>query len=304
MKYHFKDEICIWASFLKLIVFALAFMQVANICSENKIIYLISPPRSLSVAFMRMMEARGDFAILHEPSQWAFNKSVHHDFAESWFIPEAAQTFDQVKQRIFEQAKHSHVFVKEMSFAVDQFLLQDEEFITNPHVHFVFLLRNPHHTIISFYNKRNEVEDNNTSFAHLVGYQACYEIFQKIKSVAANRPYIILSEDLYTNPEETIKAFCAQIGIEYMPEALSWDNLGSGFNGQKEWHEIKHKETTQHWHGDAIKSTGFGKPHQYKVDKKGNPTFEEICNPLRKKICEDAYAENMKYYELLVRAKQ
>lgn len=286
--------------FLSLLIYSVVFFANVSLHSHNKIIYLISPPRSLSVAFMRMMEARGDFAIMHEPSQWAFNKSVHHDFVESWFIPEAAQTFDEVKERIFEQAKHTNVFVKEMSFAVDQFLLHDQEFIANPHVHFVFLLRNPHHAIISFYNRRNEVEDNNTSFAHLVGYQACYEIFQKIKSVAARKPYIILSEDLYTNPEATIKAFCAQVGIEYLSESLSWDNLGSGFNGQKEWHEIKYAETTQHWHGDAIKSTGFGRPHQYKVDEKGNSTFEEICNPLRKKICEDAYVENMKYYNLLL----
>ena len=72
--------------------------------TENKIVYLISPPRSLSVAFLRMMEARGDFTTMNEPSQWAYNVIENYEMAKPWFKNDAPQTFDEVKQIIFKKA--------------------------------------------------------------------------------------------------------------------------------------------------------------------------------------------------------
>ncbi len=184
---------------------------------QNKIIYLISPPRSLSVAFLRMIAARGDFTILHEPSQWAFDSIHYHDLTKDWFRQDAPATFEDVKKKIFTHALTSNVFVKEMSFAVRDFLLQDNELIQDNRVYFILLLRDPHHTVISFYKKTLGVFKG---FSDVIGYKDAYELFEKIKHQAVHAPLIILSEDLYNSPKETIQKFCDHVGIEFKDSSL------------------------------------------------------------------------------------
>lgn len=243
-------------------ILLLSLLVTTSFCT-NKIIYLVSPPRSLSVAFLRMMHARGDFSIMHEPSQPVFNRMHSPDIVQNYFRKNSFQSFYEVKTAILQEVEKHNVFVKEISFAVEDFHLNDAELMKNPHVYFVFLIRNPHHTIISFYKKVAPIFDQIAyQISDLIGYKSLYSIFKAAKQHAAQAPYIIYTEDLYNNPQETIKRFCQHIGIAFKPESLHWDNLGEHFDGQA-WHEAKHKELIHYWHGDAIKSTGFEKPTSY-----------------------------------------
>lgn len=257
---------------------------------------MISPPRSLSVAFLRMMQARGDFVVMNEPSQWAYDKIYYKELCESWFKPDTCQTFDEVKTKIFKAAQNSYVFVKEMSFAVEEFLLNDDEMINNPNVHFVFLLRNPHHSVISFYKKSLSVPNG---LSNLMGYRATYNIFEKIKNRIFTAPFIISTEDLYREPKKMVQALCDKLDIEFKEESLNWENLGNNFEGQ-EWHETKYKELTHLWHGEAIKSSGFGTPTVYEIDAQGKPTFSEIGNIDHRKAYQEVYEENLHYYEKMM----
>lgn len=267
----------------------------------NKIIYFISPPRSLSVAFLRHIQARGDFSIMHEPSQLIFNRAHSPELVQSWFRPDAFQSFAEVKKAIISASEHSHVFVKEMSFAVQDLHRNDFELMKNPNVYFVFLMRNPHHTTISMYKKIAHVFDSiGYQFTDVIGYKALHEIFITAEQHAFHKPYLILTEDLYTNPQETIQKFCDHVGIVYKPEALQWDDLGDQFDGQKLWHEEKYKELTHHWHSDAIRSTGFGKPGSYAVDQFGLPTFAEITNAGHQAMCRGFYDEHLPFYNFLL----
>jgi len=267
-----------------------------SISSKNKIIYLISPPRSLSVAFLRMMEARGDFHIMHEPSVWAYN--IHHNpWARSWFLDNAPSTFSEVKKSIFDHACNEPVFVKEISFSVKNFIPSDMEFMQDPDIYFVFLMRKPHPTIVSFYRK---IKDIKPSFYDCLSYKDFYDLIQATNTHAAHRPLVLLTEDLYQNPEQTVKQFCDHVDIPFKPEALTWADLGEEFTGHEKWHEIKYKEITQIWHSDAIRSTGFGKPTQYDIDENGNPTFIEITNDEHRIACKRAYQENMDFYAQIV----
>jgi hypothetical protein len=273
--------------------------NTSELVAVNKIIYLISPPRSLSVAFLRMMQARGDFEVMHEPSQCAWAVSAAPDLAEILFKKDVFQTYSEVKRCIFEKAQQRPVFVKEMSFAVQEFIMQDRELVENPQVHFVFLVRNPHHSTISFYNRLQKVADD---LAYVIGYQALFEIYSDVQARSVHKPVIILSEDLYTKPRETIEQFCKAVDIPFKEEALSWQDLGEHFTGDKEWSEIKHKNFTQHWHGDAIRSTAFGKPTEYEVDADGKPTFDEVA-PEHRQAFQDAYEVNLAYYNKLLECK-
>lgn len=285
-------------SFIKKSVNLLLLNFFILISAEHPIVYFISPPRSLSVAFLRMIHARKDFTIFHEPSQWAWNKFNHYELTQSWFKKDIPQNFEQVKQEIFDAAQQTAVFVKEMSFAVEEFLLKDQELITKSNVYFVFLLRNPHDVTISFYRKTTKMFDG---FSETIGYKACYNIFEHINHHAINKPIILFTEDLYSNPEATVKKFCDHIGIPFKEESMHWENLGTDFTGT-EWHEIKHSQFTHHWHGEAIYSTKFGKPATYKIDAQGHPTFEEIQNIQDREHCIRAYLDNLPYYKLLKNA--
>lgn len=283
----------------KILLIVLNLLLNPFINCENKIIYLISPPRSLSVAFLRMMEARGDFKIMHEPamSPYVF---LDPNLTADWMKPDAFKTFAEVKQKISENAQVSNVFVKEISFSAQKYLHEDSALVTNPNVYFVFLLRDPHHVVISYYKKKPYLQD---SMSHQIGYQATYEIFKDIQAKAINAPLIILSEDLYSKPKETVEKFCKHVGISFLEKSLHWEDLGEEFSGHVAWGESKYKHITHHWHGDAIRSTGFGTPNKYAIDSNGKPTFQEIIVEEHKQACIKAYSENLMYYNKLLASK-
>ncbi len=255
----------------------------------QKIICLVSPPRSLSVGFLRMMEARGDFKIYHEPTISVYHRVNGLRFSDDWFREGAFQTFDEVKEAIFNE--NSNVFVKEMSFSLNEVI--DEDFMKRPNVYFVFLFRNPHDAIVSFYKKLGRIVED---FQVACGYKAAHEVFHKIIDSGARRPLVLSSEELGANPEKVVKTFCDYVGIPFIEQALSWENLGSNFGGYEEWHETKRTDHTQHWHGEAIQSTKFVPLKSYEVDDKGNPTFSEIKSLEDRKECEKAYLTNLPYY--------
>ena len=265
---------------------------------QNKIVYLVSPPRSLSVAFLRSMQARGDFEVMNEPSQWAYCSIHCKDIARPWFTENALPTFAAVKQKIIEEASRSNVFVKEMSFAVRDFLLQDKDLVKNKNVHFVFLIRNPHHSTISFYKKAEIVrkDTDKEALVNLLGYKTCYETFDYIKREAVNAPCIVLSENLYSDPQGTMQSLCKFLDIPFTDKMLNWSSLGDSFRGE-EWSEIKPLEITQLWHGSAIKSSGFGQPAQYLLDGEGKPSFAEIVDEARREVYKTAYFENLPFYQ-------
>ncbi|MBS0648939.1 MAG: hypothetical protein JSS10_06935 [Verrucomicrobia bacterium] len=279
----------------------LAFSTLFAADPTHKIVYMISPPRSLSVAFTRMIQARGDFTIFHEPSQYAYDLINYPELTASWFKKEAIRTFAEVKSALLKAAEQRQVFAKEISFAVEGFLLNDLEFVQNPNVYFVFLMRNPHPTAVSFYNKLQTWPEE---WNFLLGYKAQYEIFQFVKRNAANKPILFFTEDLYNDPEKTVKAFCSRLEIPFVPESMQWQALSTEFNGEKEWHELKIPHHTHHWHGEAINSKGFSKPRSYEVDAQGRPTFSEVKNEKDRATLSQAYFLHLPYYEKLKAEKE
>lgn len=280
------------------------FLLNNSLFSNNKIIFLVSPPRSLSVAFLRMMEAYNEFIVMNEPfiASYALLTFPDPEFTKTWWRPEAPKTYTDAKEQVLSFSNQKPVFVKEMSWAAADFLTKDPDFITNPNIHFIFLVRNPHPTIISYYNglKQNPFE----TFSFHVGYESCYTLFKKVLDMSPNKPGIIRAEDLYTNPSETAKALCDYLNVPFKPEMLYWKNLGNHFEGYHEWNDAKQHEYVQHWHQHAIHSTGISKPTEYEIDKLGNPTFSEIKNDNHKKLIQEAYFKNLMFYQYLLEYKE
>jgi len=259
----------------------------------HKIIYLVSGPRSLSVAFTRMMYARGDFEIFHEPSLYAYTSARYPEFASLTYAEDGFKSFEEVKRAILAASIKNPVFVKEISSSAAEFIAKDAEFMQNEQVHFVFLARNPHHSTISFYKKIYQIPPD---FPHLIGLEPLYQLYTAVKEKAKHPPIVILSEDLYSKPEKTVDIFCKMVGIKPLPHALSWENLGAKFDGKSEWHDVKKTASLAHWHGRALQSEGFRKPASYEVDVQGEPTFSEVQDPKHRQACREAWKHNLPYY--------
>lgn len=267
---------------------------------NHKTIILIAPPRSLSTAFLRMMAARNDLTILNEPSCCVFNQ-IHYPHSR-WFYNEHAHTnYNQVKKAIQLAGKQSNVFIKEMSFSFEELIIHEPELISAPSTYFIFLLRDPHHCMLSYYKKiSQELADFiMLDLERLTGFHSLYTVFKTLKNKVVNSPYFIHAEDLCRDPMNTIEAFCKHLNIPHNKDYLSWNKLGEQFTGINEWQEHKKSQFAQHWHHEAISSQTFHQPTQYDTDENNLPTFTEITHPSHKKTCMQVYQANKIYYDFL-----
>ncbi len=263
---------------------------------EHKIIYMITSPRTMSTAFLRMMDNRGDFAVYNEQMIAVYNHKYESDGLKKCFNEFALDSFDKVKQQLFEGLKKNNLFVKEMSFSVKRFLIDDQEFIRNPKIQFVFLVRNPHASLISFYKKCQEQTEDLDFF---IGLKELYELFQVIKQESPNAVKILFTEDLSCNAHSTIEAFCSHYQLSFKESQLHWNAYDCNFTGMKEWHESKFPKYLMHWHSDAIFSTGFTPLKHYDLDEKKEPTFSEVENLKHRKELLQSYHTNIEYYQKL-----
>lgn len=282
-------------------LYFLSLRATDNTAKQIHEIYIqLSPPRCLSTALLRCWQSRGDCVVLNEPfiSAYANQDILAAEVSSQWWRENAPMNFTEVEKNILISAEDAPVFVKEESFAFMDYLHANPNLLNNPHVHFIFLIRNPHHSICSYYKGHNGLIAN---FSYFVGFEPLYEIYQIVKANNPNTPCILSAEEVYSNPAQMIQDMCAALNIDFLEKMLQWEDLGDSFTGVKEWGELKKKELTHRWHGDAINSTAFHKPRSYELDANGNPTFSEIKNDSDRQTCFDAYVHNKIFYDLFLK---
>ncbi|NGX57287.1 MAG: hypothetical protein K940chlam3_00177 [Chlamydiae bacterium] len=268
---------------------------------EHKIVYMNSGPRALSTVFLRMMESRGDFIVYNEPTIPVYDRVHYRELTKEWFREDSYVTFDDVKKTIYDSAKKSHVFIKDMSFSSHDYILEDFSFMSDPRIHFIFLVRNPHHTSISFYRKNGGIVPKTSD---LIGLQKLYEEYETIRKINSNGVKIIFSEQVYEEPKRTMYAYCDYLKIPFTEKTFKWRKHNEHFNGHNQWNEQKIGTHIHHWHGRAIESEKIGKPSIYEVDEVGNPTFMEISDDDHRSVMKEAYEENLIYYNKFIQVKE
>jgi hypothetical protein len=267
---------------------------------NHPIVILISPPRSLSTAFLRMMAARGDYHCFNEYFTLSYAYKTAPQVVENWLRPHSPlpQTFETIKTLLNHTAKTSPVFVKEQSFPMLDFLSHDDDFVAQKNVYLIFLMRNPHDCIISYYRGLNH-----RIIEHLLpwlGFEAAYKTFKIAQQKAYNKPLILKAEDLCNQPEMTTRLLCNYLTIPFKKTMLDWPPLAFDFTGVHEWGELKNIEQLKHWHNNALYSTTFTQPKKYDIDTYGVPTFNEITSAEDKESCKKIYKESVHYYNLLL----
>ncbi|MFF8955190.1 sulfotransferase family protein [Streptomyces sp. NPDC014894] len=201
-----------------------------------RIVALWSAPRSRSTAFFRMMSERGDFATTHEP----FSYLAEFGFTDVDGV--RATDEKQLLAVLRESAEERPLFFKDTTDERYPGVLADEEFLARDARH-VFLIRHPRETIASYYAINAEVK------SHQIGFEAQHELFEAVQRRTGEPPMVIDADDLMADAEGIVRAFCADTGIDYRPEALTWQP-----QSRSEW------QPSERWHRDASASSGFQAP--------------------------------------------
>ncbi|MER5596769.1 sulfotransferase family protein [Streptomyces sp. NPDC002265] len=196
------------------------------------VLALWSAPRCRSTAFARMMTERGDRAVVHEP----FSRVV--DFGEVEVGDRVARDEQDVLAALRAIATQGPVFFKDTTDFHYPELLADEDFLSVA-TH-TFIIRDPAEAIASHHALNPDLGRDEIGFARL------YEIFAAVQAATGTTPVVIDSDDLLDRPSDTVRAYCAAVGIPFLPDALSWQP-----GMRSEW------RSTGRWHRSTSETAGF-----------------------------------------------
>lgn len=236
----------------------------------NTILALWSAPRSVSTAFERMIMARRDHAVVHEPFSAHYYLSAGRTsdrFRDRQPEPRHHQT--EILARVVERARRGPVFFKDMAYHVRRFA--DSAFLSR----FVntFIIRDPAEALPSLFHVWPDFTDEEA------GYAALGHLFELVVEARGKAPAVIDSGDLLRDPEATVRAYCRATGLPFLPEAMTWE-AGS----PPEW------EMWDAWHADAKASTTFQKPSKKPyLSIEDDPRLAEVyaaCRPHYRRLRE------------------
>lgn len=228
---------------------------MSDSASAPSLLILWSAPRSRSTAFFRMMAERGDFKPIHEPfSYLAEFGYVEIDGSRITSEPDLIET-------LRTQSRNDPIFVKDTTDERYPGVLADRRFLAEDAVH-TFIIRHPRETIASYYALNSDVA------LHQIGFEAQYEIFTAVTNAAGKEPVVVSADDLVGRPEDVVQAYCTQVGIDFRPEALTWEP-----DDRSEW------APSNRWHTAAAASTGFGDvAEENEVDVEAHPVLSKYLS--------------------------
>ncbi len=199
---------------------------------------LWATPRTVSTAFERMMIERGDHLVLDEPWSRAYYLGPEqHSTRFPITFPES--TYAAVESGVLALAREQAVFVKDMAYHAAPGI-SDDALASMRHT---FLVRDPHAALASLHRQWPDFT------ADEAGYRAQRALFERVTALQGAPPPVIDSDLLRADPPRIIETWCARIGIEHLPQSLTWS---SGMRPEWPlWHD---------WYENAARSTGFAPP--------------------------------------------
>lgn len=202
-----------------------------------RILALWSAPRCRSTAFLRMMVERGDFTVVHEP----FSQVVDFGTATvgDQMVHGEAELITALRELAERTATFSAgVFFKDTTDFHYPGLLADSAFLAEA-TH-TFIIRHPAEAIASHFALNPDLGRDEIGFAWLA------EIHDAVVEHTGGQPVVIDSDDLVVRPADTVREYCARVGIPFRSEALSWQ---PGL--REEW------QKTRPWHESTGQTSGF-----------------------------------------------
>nr|WP_281286705.1 sulfotransferase family protein [Herbidospora galbida] len=225
-------------------------------------------PRSRSTAFLRIMMERGDLEVAHEPFSY-LQDDGRFAFAGRT-VTSAVELLDVMLE---VSAGGRRVFAKDTSDYTYTPLFEDKRLFSD--VVNTFMIREPESAIASHYAMNPDATLDEYGFEYL------HAIFDAVRSATGETPLVIDGDDLVASPEATVRAYCDHVGLEFMPEAMSWDP-----GEQTSWRR------TNRWHAEVAESSGLvAKAPTRRETPETNEHLRRVADYHRP------------YYEALARAK-
>lgn len=214
-----------------------------------RILALWSAPRSRSTVFFRSMLERPDLVALHEP----FCNLLDH--GETTVDGRVVRSAPALIAAIRELSATKPVFFKDTTDQAHPGVLADEEFFRE--VRHTFLIRRPDEVAASYYALKPDMDVTEVGLEHL------HALHRRALALGGPRPVVVDSQDLVDDPAGILRAYCAEVGLPFRREALSW-SAGE----RQEWSH------TARWHGAVSGSTGFSTTGTVYADTAStNPTL-------------------------------
>ncbi|WP_419944960.1 sulfotransferase family protein [Candidatus Poriferisodalis sp.] len=233
---------------------------------------LWATPRSISTAFEWMMRQRGDFECFHEPlNELYYYGEDRRSQRDAHVEARPGHTFAAFWNEITALAERRNVFVKDFAYSVSHDL-DDAKLAVMTHT---FLIRDPERVVQGLGHHWPDCTWEE------VGFESLHRLFSRVADRDGAAPPVIDAADLTGNPEGTIRAFCAAVGIEFIAEALSWE---PGERAEVSWYG----EGTGPWHDNLRQSTGIAaqqtsyppledSPRLVEMYKRSLPLYEALA---------------------------
>jgi hypothetical protein len=200
-----------------------------------------SGPRNISTALMRSFENRPDTWVVDEPFYGFYLQNTQYDHPGRADII-AAMTSDwrrvaeelvsapaDVSRRVHYQKHMTHHLLSEV----------DLSFIGS--LNNVFLIRNPALIIESYAKVRPDFDIVE------LGFLQQWSIYQYCLTHGQRPPIILDSQQVLAAPEQTLKALCQALGLNFFPAMLQWPKGARASDGV--W--------AKYWYDSVENSTGF-----------------------------------------------
>jgi hypothetical protein len=183
--------------------------------AAHPIIVLWAVPRSTSTAFEWMMRERRDLTCFHEPfgEVWYQGESPLWPRFTDGDVRTPGLTYESRWAELLDAADAGPVFSKDFPHYLAH--LWTEELLSR-FTH-SFLIRDPALTITSMYKHWPDFHEDELGFAEQ------RELFDRLTQETGVPPPVIDSDDLLADPPAVVEAWCASVGLDYLPGALSWE---------------------------------------------------------------------------------
>ena len=171
---------------------------------------LWSAPRARSTAFFRSMLERGDMVVVHEPFS---------DLAGLGETDVDGRPFDAplaLLAWLRDETGDRTVFLKDTPTRRLREVFADRRFLAD--ARHAFLIRRPEEIAASSY----AVEPNGMELDS-IGLETLYELYVAVRDAGGHAPVVLDSDDLVDRPEVTMRAYCAAVGLPFVPAALTWE---------------------------------------------------------------------------------
>ena len=184
-----------------------------------------------------------------------------------------AVTIASVHDKLTKLALNEPVFVKDFAYSIIH--LADDRFL-NAFTH-TFLIRDPEKVITSMYSRWPDI-----SLAE-IGFEDLRTLFDRIADRDGQTPPVIDSDELLQSPHAGMAAYCAAVGLSFLPDALNWED-------KKEKHRGKNPtwNTDEEGFHDSLRAST-----ELKKQKRHYPPLTSSVDMIR------LYEASMPHYEAL-----